>query len=222
MRISDIPQSGKRGKTVSMGGRYGQVSRVLTSPSNPETPAQMTIRRILRKVSARWRALQQSQRAAWIAAAQNFKSRSRVGESGPLTGAQLFNKINCTLLLFGQEQVDAPPQAPQFADLAPQNLLITNSSGTIALKLTCPTSPGTNTVVRASAPVSAGREQCGGYRILGMCPTPAQGSADITSLYTARYGVPAAGTKVFVSVSLMVDGWEDIPAKFSAIVPASA
>jgi hypothetical protein len=27
---------------------------------------------------------------------------------------------------------------------------------------------------------------------------------------------------VFVSVSLMVDGWEDIPAKFSAIVPTSA
>jgi hypothetical protein len=205
-----------------MGGRYGQVSRVLTSPKNPETPAQMTIRRILRKVSARWRALQQSQRAAWIAAAQNFKSRSRVGESGPLTGAQLFNKINCTLLLFGQEQVDAPPAVPQFADPAPQNLVITNSSGTITLKLTCPTSPGTNTVVRASAPVSAGREKCGGYRILGMCPTPAQGAADITSLYTARYGVPAAGTKVFVSVSLMVDGWEDIPAKFSAIVPASA
>jgi hypothetical protein len=205
-----------------MGGRYGQVSRVLTSPTNPETPAQLTIRRILRKVSARWRALQQSQRAAWIAAAQNFKCRSRVGESGPLTGAQLFNKINCTLALFGQEQVDAPPAVPQFADPAPQNLLITNSSGTIALKLTCPTSPGTNTVVRASAPVSAGREKCGGYRILGMCPTPAQGSADITSLYTARYGVPAAGTKVFVSVNLMVDGWEDIPAKFSAIVPALA
>ena len=198
-----------------MGGRYGQVSRVLTSPANPETPAQMTIRRILRKVSARWRALQQTQRAAWIAAAQNFKTRSRVGENGPLTGAQLFNKINCTLALFGQEQVDAPPPAPQ-------NLVITNISGTIALKLTCPTSPGTNTVVRASEPVSAGREKCGSYRILGMCPTPAQGSADITSLYTARYGVPPAGTKVFMRVSLMVDGWEDIPAKFSAIVPASA
>jgi hypothetical protein len=205
-----------------MGGRYGQVSRILTSPANPETPAQMAIRRILRKVSARWRALQQTQRAAWIAAAQNFKTRSRVGENGPLTGAQLFNKINCMLALFGQDQVDAPPPAPQFADPAPQNLVITNSSGTIALKLTCPTSPGTNTVVRASEPVSAGREKCGGYRILGMCPTPAQGSADITSLYTARYGVPPAGTKVFVSVSLMVDGWEDIPAKFSAIVPASA
>ncbi len=76
--------------------------------------------------------------------------------------------------------------------------------------------------MRASAPVSAGREKCGSYRILGMCPAPAQGSADITSLYTTRYGVPPEGTKVFVRVNLMVDGWEDIAAKFSAIVPASA
>ena len=157
-----------------------------------------------------------------LKAGHSLAPESPVGQNGPLTGAQFFNKINCALALFGQDQVDAPPQVPQFPDLAPQNLVITNNGGVIALKLTCPTSPGTNTIVRASAPVSAGREKCGGYRILGMCPAPAQGSADITSLYTARYGVPAEGTKVFVSVNLLVDGWEDIAAKFSAIVPASA
>ena len=45
-----------------------------------------------------------------------------MGESGPLTGAQLFNKLNCTLALFGQAQVDVPPPLPQFPDLAPQGL----------------------------------------------------------------------------------------------------
>jgi len=205
-----------------MAGRYGQVSRILATPANPETPAQVNIRRILRKVSTRWRALEQTQRAAWIAAAQNVKTHARLGQSGPLTGAQLFNKINCTLALFGQTQVDTPPPVPQFPDLAPQNLVITNTSGAIALKLTCPTDPGVNTIVRASAPLSAGREKCGSYRILGMCPTPAQGSADITGLYTARYGVPPGGSKVFVRVNLVIDGWEDIAAKFSAIVPESA
>jgi hypothetical protein len=38
--------------------------------------------------------------------------------------------------------------------------------------------------------------------------------------FTARYGVPPVGTKVFVSVNQMVDGWEDRPVTFSAIVPA--
>jgi hypothetical protein len=55
-----------------------------------------------------------------------------------------------------------------------------------------------------------------------MCPTPAQGSADITSLYTARYGVPPVGKKVYVQVNQFVDGWESLRRSFWAIVPASA
>jgi len=147
---------------------------------------------------------------------------SRLGQSGPLTGQQLFNKINCTLALFGQEQVDVPPARPQFPSLAPQSLVITNTGGVIALKLTCPTSPGETTIVRGSKPVSQGFGKYTDFRILGMCPAPADGSADITSLYTARYGVPAVGTKVFVGVNQVVDGWEDRPVTFAAVVPASA
>ena len=35
---------------------------------------------------------------------------------------------------------------------APTSLVITNTSGVIALKLTCPTDPGTSTIVPASSP----------------------------------------------------------------------
>ena len=222
MKILDIPQSGKRGLTVSQGGAFGQVSRALAIPSNPRTPLQMAVRNKLSRIAARWRALQESQRVAWVAAAKNVVSTTRLGQNGALSGFLMFTKINCVLAEFGQEQVDVPPAHPQFTDLAPQNLVITNTGGAVALKLTCPTSPGQNTIVRASAPLSAGRQICSDYRVLGMCPTPAQGSSDITSLYTARYGAPAAGTKVFVQVSQLVDGWEQVPVGFSAIVPALA
>jgi hypothetical protein len=47
------------------------------------------------------------------------------------------NTINCTLSKFGQDQVDAPPARPLFPDLAAQGLVITNTGGVIALKLTC-------------------------------------------------------------------------------------
>ncbi len=222
MKILDIPQSGKRGLTVSQHGAFGQISRALAIPSNPRTPAQMTVRNNLSKVSAAWRALQEAQRVAWVAAAKEVKSTTRLGQSGPLSGFLLFTKINCTLAQFGQEQVTAPPASPQFPDLAPQALLITNTAGVIAMKLTCPTSPGENTIVRASAPLSAGRQTCGNFRLLGTCPTPVQGSSDITSLYTARYGAPSAGKKVYVQVSQMIGGWEQVPVSFWAIVPAAA
>ena len=222
MKILDIPQSGKRGLNVSMASPFGQVSRTLAIPSNPRSPAQMGVRNILKRVSASWRALQEVQRAAWMAAAKEAKSNSRLGQSGSLSGFLLFTKINCTLAHFGQAQVDAPPASPQFPDLAPVNLVITNTGGTIALRLTCPTDPGENTIVRGSKPVSQGIEVCKDFRILGMCPAPVQGSANITGLYTARYGVPKAGTKVYVLVNQFVDGWESLPRTYSAIVPAAS
>ena len=72
MKILDIPQSGKRGLNVSPAGQFGQISRALAIPANPRSSSQMTTRGILTKVSARWRALQEIQRAAWMAAAKEI------------------------------------------------------------------------------------------------------------------------------------------------------
>ena len=69
-------------------------------------------------------------------AAGGYQSRSRLGQSGPLTGLQLFVRVNCKLSLLGQEHVDAPAAAPQFPDLAPQSLVITNTGGVVAVELT--------------------------------------------------------------------------------------
>jgi hypothetical protein len=91
----------------------------------------------------------------------------------------------------------------------------------VALKLTCLGDPGENTIVRGSKPLSQGIGVCKDFRILGPCPAAVAGSADITGLYTARYGVPKAGTKVYVQVNQVVDGWESLPRTYSAIVPAS-
>jgi hypothetical protein len=221
MKILDIPQSGKRGLNVSQAGQFGQISRPLAIPANPRTGAQMTVLDNLSRMAAKWRMLTEPQRVEWMEAASEVKSNSRLGQNGALSGFQLFAKINCTLTQFGETPVDTPPLRPQFADLAVQNLVITNTAGVVALKLTCPTDPGQNTIVRGSKPVSQGVEVCKDFRILGACPAPVTGSADITSLYTARYGAPKAGTKVYVQVNQVVDGWESLPRTYSAIVPTS-
>ena len=222
MKILDIPQSGKRGLNVSQAGAVRPDQPGARHPRQPAHPGTDERRDILSRVAARWRALTEAQRAAWMAAAKEARSNPRLGQSGTLSGFLLFTKINCTLAQFGQEQVDAPPAQPQFPDLAPANLVITNTGGVIALKLTCPTNPGENTIIRGAEPVSQGRETCSDFRVLGTCPAPALGSADITGLYTARYGVPPVGKKVYVQVNQFVDGWESLPVTFWAIVPAAA
>jgi len=221
MKILDIPQSGKRGLNVSQNGAFGQISRTAGRVANPRTPSQMAVRDTMSRVAARWRALTEAQRVAWIVAAKSAMSNPRLNQSGSLSGFLLFTKINCTLAQFGQEQVDAPPSQPLFPALAPQNLLITNTAGVIALKLTCPTSPGENTIIRGAEPRSQGRETCSDYRLLGTCPAAVQGSADITSLYTARFGVPPVAKKVYIQVNQFVNGWESLPRTFWGIVPAS-
>jgi hypothetical protein len=222
MKILDIPQSGKRGLYVSMGGRNGQVSRAWVVPANPRTESQMDVRRALGNVTARWRTLTEEQRSAWRAAAKTKNSVPRLGQSGPLTGSQLFAKINCSLATLGADQVTAPPPFPQFPDNPVGALAITNVGGTISLKLACPNAPGNNTTVRASAPCSQGLAGCRDFRVLGVLPAPAQGSCDITNLFRARYGSPAVGTKVFVQVSQNIDGWEEMPVQTWAIVPAAS
>jgi hypothetical protein len=222
MKIQDIPQTGKLGLTVTWQGRNGLIRRTLVTPSNPRTSEQLVVRGLLAQQARRFDGLTDAQQDAWNTAADGYQSTPSLGQSGPLTGLQLFVRINCKLGLLGQDPVDVPPVSPQFTALAPQNLVITNAGGVVALKLTCPTSPGQNTVLRASPPQNSAVRACRNYRIVGMCPTPAAGSADITSLYVAAFGTVPAGKRIFVRASTMVNGFESLPREFQARVPASA
>ena len=224
MKILDIPQSGKAGLFVSYKGRNGQVRRGYIVPTNPNTAYQQSVRSTLSSVSQRFRSLTKSQIDAWDTAAAKYQTRSRLGQSGPMTGFQLFSKLNATLLQFGADQIDTPPGRPNLPACAVQGLVITNSSGTISVKLTCPTNPGSSTSIRAAGGVSPAVRATPSMRIIGMCPVPTAGAADITSLYTARFGAPVAGDQIFVDASVIdtTNGWQGPRFVYSAVVPTSS
>jgi len=221
MKIQDIPQVGKLGLTVTWHGRNGQIRRILAIPKNPRTDRQLEVRDLLLQQARRFDALTDVQQDAWNVAAAGFHSTPSLGQSGPLTGLQLFVRVNCKLGLLGQDAVDAPPVAPQFPSLAVQSLVITNTAGVIAVKLTCPTNPGEGTVLRASPPQNSAIRACRNFRIIGICPAPTDGAADITALYTAEFGAVPAGKRLFVQASTMVNGFESLPRQFQARVPAA-
>ena len=102
-------KSGKCGHLVWQRNRYGQICYPAFIPANPRTPAQIAIRGIFGAVSKRWRRLTEAQRLAWIAVAATILSKPRLGQSGPLTGLQLFVKVNVYLAYRGLPQVDLPP-----------------------------------------------------------------------------------------------------------------
>jgi hypothetical protein len=222
MKILDIPQSGKLGLYVSQGGRYGQIRRILAIPANPRTEDQLNIRQLLGTAAHNWKTITETQRLAWSEAAKLIQTRPRLGQSGPLTGLQLYIRINLNLSIVGEPTVATPPAAPVFESNVVNGIELTNPGGVVAVKLTCAGDSAAFNLVWASPPQSAGRLVVSEFNYLGELPEIAGGKADITALYTAKYGAPAAGQKVFVRSKQMLDGYEDLPHQWSGIVPAAS
>ena len=59
-------------------------------------------------------------------------------------------------------------------------------------------------------------------RFLGELPEIVAGKADITALYTAKFGAPTVGQRIFVQSNQLQDGWQDLPLAFTGLVPASS
>ena len=219
MKIIDVPQTGKIGLQVSFQSRYGLVRRARVIPKQPNTFAQLQVRANLTRAAAGFDHLTTAQQDAWNTAAAKHKSKASLGQSGPLTGLQLFVKINTNLTFLGQESVIVPPAVPAFDAVSPQSLQVVLVLGVPKITLTCPTSVGENTVISACAPTNSGVRRAPQLKILGTCPAPAQGSANITDLYVAMFGVPALGSRIFASAHLMTDGWTSPTSLYSGLVP---
>jgi hypothetical protein len=221
MKIIDVPQSGHLGTFISFKTRYGQFRRPYVVPRDPQTPAQLRVRSLMGRISARWRVLTDIQRAAWIARAAESQSRPRLGQSGRLTGCQLFVMINFNLALIGEDQVDLPPDYPQFGTNPVGALTITDVSGALALQLSVTAVPDCQILVWGTRPGSPGASFPGRFVFLGLLPEPVAGLSDITALYVARYGVLRLQTRIFIRTCLQINGWQSLPKQTPAVVPAA-
>ena len=215
MKQPEIVELGKCGIVVKQRARHGIISYPAFIPINPKTPAQRAVREIWRAENARWPELTEDGHLSWCAVAETLKSKPHCGQQGNLTGYLLFMKISVARGYWGLPPVDFPPASPRFPELAVSSLSVTNVGNVIKISLDCPHDPGVHTLLRASAPLSAGRNTCTQYRVIGRCPMPEQGVADITALYTVRFGVPRVGSKIFLRVNQIIDGWEDEPVEFA-------
>jgi hypothetical protein len=171
--------------------------------------------------SASWDKLTENEREAWRVAAAQRKSKARLGTSGALTGNQFFVQVNQVLATFGLDAVTAPPVATSFSSLAPQNMVLTNPSGVVAINLTVPSAPGEITFLRGSAPVKPGVNRVPAMKLLGACPVPTSGHSNITALYEGVFGAPAAGQRIFVEGFTVENGLESPGIVFTGVVPAA-
>ena len=178
MKIIDVPQSGNLGTYISFKNRFGQFRRRYVVPRDPRTPAQLGVRSRFGRISARWRVLTDEQRAAWSAFSAEVASRGRLGKSGPLTGCQLFVKINTNLAFVGMDQVVDPPDYPRFTANPVGKLSITNTRGVIAPQAERSHCSGPVTLLCGGLPRAArGRHSPDASPSLACCRTRSRASA---------------------------------------------
>ena len=222
MKISSIPKSGRKDSVVYVNSRHGKVARQYVRPRNPRTPEQQDHRNNVRAVTGRWRTLTPGQRAAWCVATANKYFVNEAARRVRLNGYHHFVSLNMRRADLGLPQFDLPPAEPVFRPNPVAELVITNTGSKITLKLRVPSPPAEHTLVQGAAPVRAGVRCVQHFPFLGLLPPSTDGWSAITELYVARYGVPKAGTAIWVRTCQHIDGWTDVPKVARARVPAPA
>ena len=222
MQLLDTPRKGKLGANVFYTDASGerQFCRIRAIPKDPQTPAQMKIRALMGYASAFWdRRLDEPQREQWIAAALNAPTHGWMGRYAHLSGQQFEVKINVTLACIGKPMVLTPPEPVVFsanpvtafeAVQDPQaGLRLLLNVGTVSEEI----------MVFGQPPCSSGRMKPRRVYYLGLLGPAANGQIDFTELYTARFGAPRPGQKIFIVTCQTKNGWKAQDYVFRAIVP---
>ena len=132
---------------------------------------------------------------------------------------QLLVKINSTLRCVGQPPVDEPPAPVVFSPNPVGGLDIVNDEGS-GVRLLLSVEPVSEDIMLfGQAPCSAGRMKPRRVCYLGLLGPATNGQCDLTALYTARFGQPGPGQKVFIATCQQKNGWKAPESVTSAVVP---
>lgn len=219
MKILDIPKSGSVAGQTNSRNRFGQYIRSRAIPVNPNTTAQSTMRARFGDNSQAWRALTDAQRAGWASLGLQFLRNDALGQQYTLTGLQAYIAVNNNNLDAGNAVVSAAP-----ALLSPTGLLtavVTTAGGTLSLAYTTtPLGAGQRIFVYASPQRSSGRNFEGDFRLIHVSAAAAASPANILAAYTAKFGAPVVGNKIFFKVHVYNGGFLSAAIDTSVVVSA--
>jgi hypothetical protein len=224
MKTLDKPSSGACGDEVASANHYGPYVRRRARPSKRSakrpTAAKLRAQAEQRAVAKALEALTEEQIEAWVAAAEQVMSKSRLGKRWPLTWQVYFHKVNNPRAGFGRGVLMDPPPRAQFGRNPVGRLIITNIGGRIALKLEVSGRLATDIMVFGAKPCRRTVLKCFKCPRIGPLPDPVGGVSDITRQYVKKHGKPAVGQRVFIRTQQYLDGGHDEFQETSAVVPA--
>jgi hypothetical protein len=193
--------------------------RTRAIPVNPSSAAQGLVRTRLATNSAAWRILTAAQRAGWTDLGLSMVRSDSLGQSYALQGNQAYASVNNNRLMCGLAVVADAPAVATPVNIVTATITCTAAALSVAYTAT-PIAAATYLVAFVSPQRSAGRNFEGDCRFLKLS-TAAQASPFVlTAEYTAKFGMPIIGQRIFFIFETITLGFESGPFATSALVTA--
>jgi len=140
-----------------------------------------------------------------------------LGQSYHLTGFQAYCSVNNLKLLVGDATVSDAPVLTDPGTLASITLTLTSASFSAAYTAT-PLGAGIRAIWFASPQRSAGRNFESDYRFIQATAAAAASPTNLLAAYTAKFGAPATGKRIFLKGVLYQLGFEGPPFGLNQVV----
>lgn len=201
--VSDV--RGKIGGNVFARNKGGNYIRAFAMPLNPNSTFQQTIRNRMKSLHASYQSLSAARIQAWKNFAPGYPFANKVGESLPLSGQQLFLKLNGNLKAVGASIIPEP--SPKTAVAALPDAVFTATSTAVTCS-TVPSAIGADEKVIVSMskayPKSITAPGKSAMRQISVIDSTDTAPVDLTADYSARFSLPAsADMKVFYNLKVV-------------------
>jgi hypothetical protein len=140
-----------------------------------------------------------------------------LGQTYALTGFQAYCSVNNNNSAAGNAVVSAAPALSTPSGLTTATITLTAASVSIAYTAT-PLGAGIRLFSYVSPQRSAGRNFEADFRLLAVSAAAAASPAVLTTAYTAKFGVPVVGNRIFFSFALYSGGFLSGPLTTSQVV----
>jgi hypothetical protein len=194
---------GKLGGQVFSKNRGGAFVRTKSTPTNPQTTFQMSVRGIFSAISTKWSTLTEAQRLSYNGFVADYATTDIFGDLRNPSGKNLFQKLNQNLENSEQAQnvVCVAPSAVPFAGLASAALDIAGSDITINLT---GNAVGSKILLLATPSLTQGTTFVKNkLRVIGVYPGGDGNTLQAYDNYIAKYGIPAAGANIYFAVRVV-------------------
>ena len=217
MKMLDVPQSGSIAGHTSSRNRFGQYKRTRAIPVNPNSAAQGVVRARMAANSQGWKLISAGQRAGWLDLAASMVRYDKLGQSYTMQPNQCYASINNTRAACGLAATADAPIVTAPAGLATVTVTLTAAAFSIAYTAT-PLATANYMFIFVSPQRSAGRNFEGDYRLLAVTAAAAASPHNALAAYTAKFGVPIVGNKIFISLVTSTLGFLGGPFRIAQVV----